>query len=60
MSRGEPVRYDVFVELFWIMGINPYEFQKLSGDHVMGYYPNLPSRKPKINVENLAKVLWEN
>lgn len=54
----EPVHYDVFVELFYLMGVNPFEFRQLSGDNVVGYYPNL-KRKPKINVKELARVLWE-
>jgi hypothetical protein len=51
------MRYDPFKELFKLFGANPYEFKQLSGEKVIGYFPNL-NREPSINVEQLAKVLW--
>jgi len=54
----EPLRYDTFKELFKLFSINPYEFQQLSGEKVMGYFPNLKYREPSINLEKFAEVLW--
>lgn len=55
----EPIRYDVFKDMFKLFGVNPYEFKQLSGEKVMGYFPNLKYREPSINVEKLARVLWK-
>lgn len=54
----EPVPYEVFKELFKTFNVNPFEFKQLSGDKVMGYFPNLKQRESTISVENLAKVIW--
>ncbi len=54
----KPIHYGVFQELFKELGINPYEFRVLSGDNVKGFFPDLPGRKPKVDINKLALVLW--
>ena len=46
----------VFLKEF---GINPNEFEMLSGDRVTGWFPDLPEREPMISVDRLTYVLWE-
>lgn len=55
----DKIHYSVFKDLFKIFGINPYDFRVLSGDKVCGYFPDLPHREPKISVDRLAHILWE-
>jgi hypothetical protein len=54
-----PITYQVFRDLFKLLGINPFEFRKLSDGKVAGYFPDLPEREPKANVEELAQVIWK-
>lgn len=56
----EPVIYDVFKEMFYLFGINPYEFKELSGEHVRGFYPKMSGRVAKVDVKKLAEVLWNH
>lgn len=61
MAKDKQVVYDVFIELFYILGINPYEFFLASGNNVRGWWPDLPERKnPKVDPEELALLIWEN
>lgn len=55
----KPLQYSVFKELFKELGINPYDFRVISGNNVIGYFPNIPTRRPKVSVDRLAHVLWE-
>lgn len=55
----EKIHYGAFKELFKELDVNPYEFKQLSGDMVKGHFPNMSDRQAKINVKELAKVIWE-
>lgn len=60
MAKIEPIPYDAFSELFYRFGIDPLVFYKLSEGRVTGWFPSMASRKPLVDVEKLAEVLWEN
>lgn len=63
-AYGGPITYDDVKETLSVLGINPYEFKKkavggslTSGEgKVKGYFPNLPSRVPAVDVDEL----WGN
>lgn len=51
------IHYEAFKELFKELGVNPLEFHNLSKGKVKGWFPDVP-RDPKVNVEELARVIW--
>ena len=58
MARIEPIRYDAFVELFYMLSINPFEFKKLYGEkNTIGFYPDLPERRSKVNLNKLVDLM---
>ena len=52
------IHYEAFAELFKHLGINPYEFYKLSEGRVEGWFPDLPEREPKVDVKEFADLVW--
>lgn len=52
------VGYEVFREFFKEFGINPYEFYELSEGRTRGWFPDIRHREPKIDVEELSRVIW--
>lgn len=54
----DKIHYGSFQELFKHLGVNPYEFRQLSEGKVEGHFPDLPDRVPKVDVKELARVIW--
>ena len=54
----DKIHYGAFKELFKELGVNPAEFRKLSEGKTVGHFPNEPERVSKVDVKELARVIW--
>jgi len=54
----DKIHYGAFQELFKALGVNPFEFRKLSEGKVEGHFPDMPERVAKVDVKELARVIW--
>jgi hypothetical protein len=56
----DKLHYLAVKELFRFFGINPYEFYEINKEHLCGYFPNIKDRTPRISMDRLSHVFWED
>lgn len=51
------VSYKEIKEVLKMLGVNPYELYVLDKKSYVGWFPNLPERKPTVNVNKLSNII---
>ena len=51
------IQYREIREVLKMLGINPYELYVSSKENYVGWFPDLPERKPSVNVTKLSNIL---
>jgi hypothetical protein len=51
------VSYKEIKDVLKMLGINPYELYVLDRKNFVGWFPDLPDRKPTVDVNKLANIL---
>jgi len=49
--------YKEIKEVLKMLGINPYDLYILNKKNYVGWFPDLPGRKPTVNVNRLSNIL---